>query len=315
MTGRKIGLLALVVLGILLVLPYLIPLPEGTDPAELVDNPDGRFIDVNGIRTYAEIQGPEDGTAIVLLHGLGGSTISWRDNIAPLAEAGYRVVAFDRPGFGLTDKPLDIDYGHPAQADFTAALMDILDIEQAVIVGHSAGGNVAAHFALRHPERVTDLVLVDAAILTGGPPGFIGALFNFPPLQRWLQVGVGFLLSGDRFANTLDSAYGSTDGAPPEAVVGYARLTETENWTTGFLGLVRDSGANRISDDDLQRIDAPTLIVWGAEDTWVPPENADQIDALLPNTTLISYPGIGHMTMEETPEQFNTDVLAFIGVE
>ena len=103
---------------------------------------------------------------LVLLHGLAASVFSWREVMEPLSAVGT-VIAFDRPAFGLTGRPMPGDwadenpYSPEIQPNLTVSLMDKLGMEKAVLVGHSAGGTIAVHTALRHPDRVEALVLVD----------------------------------------------------------------------------------------------------------------------------------------------------------
>lgn len=309
---RVIGLLGLATVIAILIIPYLIPLPGGTDPVALAD-PGGSFVTVNGVRVYILQDGPADGPAVLLLHGLGGSTFSWRENIAALAAAGYRVIAFDRPGFGLSDKPLALDYAHPAQADFAIALMDVLGIERAVLIGHSAGGNVIAHMAIRHPVRVSGLVIVDGAIVGGtGGPAFLSALIHFPPLTRWIQVLAPAVVTPERFSGLLASAYGPAFTVTEEISAGYGRVLQTEGWQNGFVGLVRDAGRNQLDLNAVARISIPTLIIWGEADTWVPVSDGETLRDLIPGAAWIAYPGVGHLPMEEAPEAFNRDVIAFL---
>ncbi len=304
-------MLALIVLVVLLALPYLIPLPQGTDPTTLAD-PDGTFVSVDGLRTYLLARGPQDGPVVLLLHGFGGSTFSWRENLDTLAEAGYRAIAFDRPGFGLSDKPLEHDYSHPAQADFTAHLLDALRVERATLVGHSAGGSVATHFALRHPERLERLVIVDGAVLSGGGPEWVGAVLYFPPLARWFQVGANWLLTRERFVDILRSAYADPEFVTPAVAEGYARVLQTPAWAAGLAGMVRAAGSNRVDPAQVATIQTQTLLAWGELDTWVPLAQGQQLLDLLPNAILRTYPQAGHLPMEEAAGAFNRDVLAFL---
>ena len=123
------GLLAFVLVG-----PYVIPLPAQPDRApEDVAPSDGRFLTVGGVRTFVQESGPTDGPVVVLVHGFGGSTFNWRYTLPALAEAGYRAVALDLKGFGLSDKAFDEDDSHLAQADFVAEVMTALDIQSATI--------------------------------------------------------------------------------------------------------------------------------------------------------------------------------------
>ena len=314
-TTWKRGLLILIViLALLLGLPYLIPLPAG-QPAVALADATGRFVAVEGLQTYVMETGPPEGPAVVLVHGLGGSTFSWRETIDPLADDGYHVIAFDLPGFGLTDKPLTYDYGHPHQADFTAHLLDALNVSTATLVGHSMGGNIIAHLALRHPERVERLVFVDGAVVGSGGPGNVGALAAFPPIARWIEVGAAYLLTPERFTDLLRSAYADPDFVTPEIAAGYARVLQTPDFPAGLVGLVRDAGHNQLPDEAIRQIDAPSLLAWGEADTWVPLVNGQRLLALLPDAVLRIYPGAGHLPMEETPTAFNADLLAFLAGE
>ena len=165
-----------IILGVLVIVavvgPLLVPVPplENTYPPKALADPDSRFIEVEGIEIHYKQQGA-GGSALILLHGFGASTFSWREVMEPLA-ANATVVAFDRPAFGLTERPLTWDtfnpYATSNQARLTVGLMDALGIERAVLVGNSAGGTVAALTALTYPERVEALILVDAAIYAGG---------------------------------------------------------------------------------------------------------------------------------------------------
>ena len=309
---RVIGLVIVALLAAGLLVPYLLRLPDGADPATLAD-PDGAFAEVGGLRTYYLSSGPEDGTPVILLHGLGGSTFSWRENMDALAEAGYRAIALDRPGFGLTDKPLNFDYGHANQADFTVGFMDALGIEQAVLVGHSAGGSVIAHTAARHPERVRALVYVDGAVGDDtNRPEWVGGLVSFPPITRWVQVLAPVIVSPERFTDLLASAYGPEFTVTPEVDAGYARVLQTQDWQNGLVGLVRDASGNTLPRAEVASVDAPTLITWGELDTWIPLAQGEALRDLLPGAEWRTYPDAGHLPMEEAPDAFNRDLIAFL---
>src|SRR5690606_24147837 len=122
-------------------------------------------LDLDGTSIYYVARGPETGSAVVLIHGLLGSTLDWEGTLDALAAAGYRAIALDLPPFGLSAKSPELDFLAAAQAERVVGLMDALGIEQATIVGHSAGGPVAGAIAERYPDRVTRLVLVSPAYL------------------------------------------------------------------------------------------------------------------------------------------------------
>lgn len=305
--------LLLLLAFVLFVLPFFIPLPvQGQDPATLAD-PDGQFVTVDGIGVYYIEAGDPEGEVLLLLHGFGGSTFSWRENIDALAEAGYRVIAFDRPGFGLSDKEFDYDYSVAAQADFTVRLMDALDIDRATLVGHSAGGGVIAQVAVRHPERVERLVLVDGAVrLNQQYNPLMGTLASFQPSARWARIAMRGLLTEERFTEILASAYGDPAFVDETVAAGYARVLQTPRWDEALLGMMRDMGDSTITDEQLGQIGVPTLLMWGGADTWVPLSNGEALRDLIPGSALKIYPDVGHLPMEEAPAEFNRDLLAFL---
>lgn len=127
---------------------------------EPVDQLEHNTVDLAGVRVHYVRAG--QGPAVLLIHGLGSSWLSWRENIQPLAQAGYTVIAFDLPGHGDSGRALGLDY-HPAGgADLAGGLLRALDIPKAHLVGNSAGGLIAGLVALDHPQMVDRLVLVAA---------------------------------------------------------------------------------------------------------------------------------------------------------
>ncbi len=314
--------LIILLLVILFVVPFVFPLPPtGVDPAAFADA-DGRFITVDGLETYVREQGDADGEPVLLLHGWGGSTFSWRDTISPLAEAGYRVIAFDRPPYGLSQKTGEIPLSLTAQAQFTAALMDELGIESAHLVGHSMGGGVIAYFAILYPARSDSLVFVDGAVRIagsdnenrGGTPSWIGTLLDFPPARWWTRIGLRAFVRPDAFADFQRSAYYDPTIATEEVVAGYGRALQVENWDDAILDVMtRDPNDDiPLSAAQIESIAVPSLILWGENDTWVPPSVGETLHDLLPNDTYITYVNIGHLPMEEAPTQFNDDLIAFL---
>lgn len=135
-----------------------------------------KFVTVAGLRTRYIEQG--QGPAVILLHGasLGSSADVWRRNIGPLAEQGLRVIAYDQPGFGLTDDPPD--WGIAFRTAFILQLMDALGIDKAALVGHSQAGNMAAELAVSHPGRVSRIVVLGTGSLL--PPLADGAKKSGP---------------------------------------------------------------------------------------------------------------------------------------
>jgi len=296
------------------VVPYLIPLP-GPAPvaAESLAPPGGRFLTIAGTRTFLVEEGPKDGPAVVLVHGFGGSTFSYRKNVAPLAEAGFHVVTFDLPGFGLSDKKWDADYSHPAAADFVVAVITQLGIRRATLVGHSMGGNVVAHVAERHPEVVEKLVFVAPVFFEGKAPGAGRWILRFPPVRRWAQIIVRRQLKPPGSGRTLRTGFGDPSLVTEEVIEGYAAPRRMKDWELSLLGIARDTSKSALA-RPLAEIRVPVLIVWGDRDTWVPLSRGERLRKELPGAEWLVVPGAGHLVLEERPGDVDAGLIAFLKV-
>ena len=125
----------------MVVLPYIVPLANSTSavPSKDLVDPSGRFLIIGKDQIYVEDQGPGSNEAVVFIHGFGGSTFTWRNNIPFLVERGFRVVALDLKGFGLSSRDPNSDYSHPGQAEIIAEVLTQLQITRVYLIGHSNG--------------------------------------------------------------------------------------------------------------------------------------------------------------------------------
>ncbi len=186
---RITGIILTVLILVLLIGPFLIPVPPlgNTVPVEQLADADSKFVEVNGVNVHYKTWGQGEPT-FILLHGFGASIFSWREVTEPLSQYGT-VIAYDRPAFGLTERPMEWEgespYGPQAQVDIVIGLMDALKVEKAILVGNSAGGTVSMQVALQYPERVEALILVDAAVYAGGgAPSWSRPLLKTPQMNH-----------------------------------------------------------------------------------------------------------------------------------
>jgi pimeloyl-ACP methyl ester carboxylesterase len=313
--GTVIGALLLV----LLVGPFLVPVPplEDTVPPEMLADPDSRFVDVHGVRIHYKQMG-EGEPVLVLLHGFGASTFSWREVMAPLAETAT-VIAFDRPAFGLTERPMRgtdawpgyNPYSYEAQPRLTVGLMDVLGVDTAVLVGNSAGGTVSVLTTLAYPERIDALILVDAAVYTGGgSPSVLRPLLRTPQLDRLGPLFVRRIRSWSRDFGR--SAWHDPSRIPPEFWEGYERPLQAENWDRALWELTRSAERPALA-ERLDEITLPVLVITGDDDRIVPTDQSIRLAEELPNAGLVVLEACGHVPQEECPQPWLEAVETFLG--
>jgi pimeloyl-ACP methyl ester carboxylesterase len=271
------------------------------------------FTSVNGVSIHYQDAGDESAPPMILIHGFISSNLVWNEVFLPLANAGFRVIAPDLPGYGYSAKPGNGEYTIAAQARAVLGLMDRLGIEQATIVGASYGGAVAALLALDCPERVANLILV-------------GAVTNDQPKKKLLLRLAGVPLVGD-IATPLflgsrwvlrkrtEDVYRRL-GYPLDERKLAARhhLLATSNTHRAMIRTIRRWSAERIT-REASLIRQPTLLVWGDEDTHIPISNAFKLREAIPNSRLIVFRHCGHLPPTEYPAKFVEVVTDFCKAE
>jgi pimeloyl-ACP methyl ester carboxylesterase len=316
---RKLSYAMVVTLAVtmiaFLVGPLLVPispLEDTVSPEQLTDS-DSRFAEINDLQVHYKTAGSGE-PVLLLLHGFGASVFSWREVMEPLGELGT-VVAFDRPAFGLTERPLSWEMGaNPytpeAQVALVVGLMDVLGVDRAVLVGNSAGGTMAVNAALAHPGRFDALVLVDAAVYQGGgAPSWIRPLLRIPQVDRLGPLFARQIEArGDAF---LEGAWHDPSKITSEDRAGYRRPLQVENWDRALWEFTKASTAPEV--DRIGSITLPTLVISGDDDRVVPVELSTRLAEALPNAELVVIPNCGHVPQEECPEPFLDAVEAFLG--
>jgi pimeloyl-ACP methyl ester carboxylesterase len=301
---RWLGWGAFTLLGLLIGGPFLLPLPalEDTVPPRELAQADDRFTVVEGIEVrYRDLGG--GGSTFVLFHGFGANALSWEPVVEDLTALG-RVIAFDRVGFGLTERPLSWEGEHPyatvSQADLALGLMDALAVDTATLVGHSAGASVATIIALEHPERVSGLIL-ESPTLDSRPGAITSFLLGTPQGQRVARFAAR--RGAQRMNELLASAYHDPARITDETLDGYRQPLRAKNWDTG---LARYTAAPRVRGIEarLPDLTVPLLIVTGDDDTWVPTEDTIALAESVPAADLAVLEACGHVAHEECPDRF-----------
>lgn len=260
----------------------------------------GEFVDVGGVRLYYYAAGVRGaGEPIVFLHGFPTSSHLWSE-VVPLVPRGHRVVVVDLLGYGRSDPPEGHDLTLRGHADRVLALLDALGINYATIVGHDMGGGIAQHLAVRHPTRVARLCLIDAIAFDAWPGRELRVVRATMPLTRHLPAT--WLLSVLR-AELLRGYVVSERGA--RSVDQYLRRFAANGGLDAMVAHVAamEGAETKALEARLKDVVAPTAIVWGGEDPFLPRSLGERLAAAIPGATLDVVPDIRHFTPEEAPER------------
>lgn len=297
--------------------PFAVPVPKLNGlvgEQEFVDA-DSKFIEINGVNIHYKEAG-EGETAFVLLHPFGGNTFSWREVMDDFAARGH-VIAYDRPAFGLTERPMPEDwesnpYGIKANIEILRGLLDSFGIEKATLVGNSAGGGVAVAFALEYPERVQNLILVDPGVGGGYGPQFPAWALPLMWLPQMRHIGP--LLVRDyqeSLPRTIEREWYDSSKLTDEIRQEYLNLLKIKNWDRAFYELTFAPAYPELR-PLLPQLTVPALIVAGQEDRLIRSWYFEAIATEIPDAQLKMIPACGHVPQEECPEPFMKAVTQYL---
>jgi pimeloyl-ACP methyl ester carboxylesterase len=278
--------------------------PAG-DPAYRVSFPRLR----SGLKVRVVERGDPQSPPVVLVHGWGCSVYVFRLNIPALADAGFRVIAVDLKGHGLSDKPIAPDeYTIDSLVEHLRDILDALELERPALAGHSLGGSLIYHFASRYPGRANCLGLLSPVGLNGVPlmwlyRGLTPKLLT--PILRQIKPRLIVKLALRRvYGRRADYTERDVEEflAPsqfPEYALAMRELLHNYDWTAG-----KHRG--------LATVDLPAIGLWGALDHMMPYDGMGVYVPLLPRIVLRVIPDAGHIIAEETPDEVNTALLALL---
>jgi len=260
--------------------------------------PPSQFLVVDGMKAHVRDEGPrDDPNPIVLLHGTSSSLHTW-DGWAQALKEKHRVIRVDLPGFGLTGPTPDGNYQMPVYSHFVASLMDALQVQRAVLAGNSLGGYVAWKTAVDYPDRVSKLILVDAAgYATTAASVPIGFKLAQIPMLSGLMANI---LPRAVIESSLRNVYGDPSKITAELIDRYYELTLR---TGNRQSLAARFSQNKTGEFEAQipQIRQPTLVIWGGLDRLIPPENAEKFHRDIANSRVVLFEKLGHVGHEEDP--------------
>jgi len=277
-------------------------------------NPQSKFMVLpTGERVHYRDEGKADGQAIVLVHGFSASLHTWEPWVQRLSPD-YRVISLDLAAHGLTQVPEGYVVTQDAQSAIVDGVTRKLGVDHFVLAGNSMGGGVSWNYALKHPERLDGLVLVDSV---GLPPPETGkAREGGPFVFKMLRNPVGqFIL---RRVNPkpvaepgLKKAYHNEALVTPEVLDRYVNMALAPGRREMILSMQNQS-RTPVTPETFKAIKTPTLVMHGDADALISIEAGRALAAAIPGAKLIVYPNVGHIPMEEVPDQSAADLKAFI---
>lgn len=263
-----------------------------------------RFVEAAGLRWHVQVMG--NGPVLLLLHGAGAATHSWRA-FAPLLADRYTVVAPDLPGHGFTDTPSSRGLSLPGMASSVAGLMGELGVAPQIVVGHSAGAAIALRQSLDGLVRPQAIIGINGALLPF--PGL--AAHIFPPAAKLLFLNPLAIhlfakraQDGARVERLMRSTGSRIDAQGLEL---YGRLFRTTGHVAGVLGMMANWDLSSLK-QDIPALPSPLTLFVGGNDRAVSPDVARQVAAILPRAVIKPLPDLGHLAHEESPQRVATAI-------
>jgi pimeloyl-ACP methyl ester carboxylesterase len=247
---------------------------------------------------------------VLLVHGFGGSTYSWRHNVNALQQAGFNVLAVDLPAFGYSDRPPQMNHSNSKRAQLLWGLIDSITSNKTHntprnwhFVGHSMGASVIIAMEQLRPQRTASLALVDGAVFEAkSTQAKITDFFlSWSPLPWLIQyVADRHFLTYDQIEHTLTQAY----GYPPDSntVKNYLTPLQREGTIDNIIQMAASYDQRPLK---LSEISSPTYLIWGENDSWIPLEYAKKVKKKIYNARFVTLSEAAHCPMETHPTNFN----------
>ncbi|AWZ02219.1 MAG: alpha/beta hydrolase [Rhodobiaceae bacterium] len=259
-----------------------------------------------GIVHY-RMAGPETGPVVFLVHGFRTPSYVWKDHLMPLADAGYRVVAFDNYGRGFSDRP-EGDYTEKRTDRLITELLDHLKISRPIhLVGYSMGGATATIFSANHPTKVRSLSLIAPA--GTGEPSFLPGLVALPGLGEII-----FHYAGDMLGRGSAAKAAKASTNPERHLADHEAQAGFDGYSRALLSSIRHYPLWDAQDayKTIGLTDLPVQIIWGTDDDVVPYANAEEITTLVPSATMHTFDGTDHLVPLAEAEKLNALLVEFV---
>src|SRR5262245_46540809 len=281
--------------------------------------PTGRFVRAADVEMYMQEVGPISGPPVLLIHGTGAWSEIWRSTLDTLATTGHRAIAIDMPPFGYSERPTSADYGDEAQARRILGVIAALKLDRVTLVGHSFGGRPTMQAFFLDRSRFARLVLVDAALgldaSTDGPTWPVRAALAVPALRDAL---ISATLTNPGFTARLLRGLVSDTSAVTKQRVAMLQQPFVRERTTASFGewlrsfLLRHERSMATDRARYGTIQVPALVIWGEADSVTPVAQGVEIARLIPGSSWVALPGVGHIPAIEATGRFNAELVAWL---
>lgn len=263
------------------------------------------LLQVSGHTLHVRVSGQRSAPAIIMLHGFGSSLHTWEPWAVALSKT-FRVVRYDLSGSGLSEPDPQGNYSDARSLDILSELMTSLGIEKATLIGNSLGGRIAWKFAAHHPELVNRLVLIS-------PDGFESPGFEYGkrPHVPAVVKAMRYIMPKAMLCQNLAPSYGDPTLLDANTVDRYYDLLLAPGARDAMIARMEQTVLEP-PEPSLQRISAPTLLLWGTRDAMIPISNADDYQRNIKGAKLVKLEGLGHVPHEEAPKTALRPVEAFL---
>ncbi|MCX7796948.1 MAG: alpha/beta hydrolase [bacterium] len=288
---------------IILLIIFSYPYQDGVTDHRSLAYGDSRFISIDGLEIHYKRYGSGD-RYLIMLHGFGSNTYTWEKIVKSLSKR-FTILSFDRPGFGLTERRFDLDY-NPYTTEYhiklIKRLMEVMGINRATLVGHSAGATLAVLFTLDYPERVEELILISPAIYTANNThNWVRIISNIPLMERIGQQLMAWILLASP-ERSIGRAYYNPDKITKEDIEAYTRPTKVFGWKRALWEIAKVNRRENI-EPRLLEIRHRVTIIHGRQDRLIPLEDSVRLNSVLVNSNLFIIEDCGHIPQEECPEK------------
>lgn len=257
----------------------------------------GEFIYLDGVKTYVVHKGT--GENIILINGIAASVYTWRKILDKLAE-NFHVFCVDYKGSGFSEKP-ERGYSIDIFTNQILGLMKHFNLDKAIMAGNSLGGEIALNLAVKHPDKVSRLILLNSAGYQKGKniTSYLVKLSRFKLTEKVLEKCMSRRLT----KKIAELATFNDSIIDKRMVDGYYKPMKTEGGVRAFTELVKNLSYTEFDYKKVRSINIPTLIIWGKEDKVMPVSDAYKFHKDIKNSKLVILENCGHGPQEEKPDE------------